>query len=148
MAKKEEEEIVGLKLSPNQHSPAMLPPRSRRASGHAQVEVGLQREGQKVPNLMHPDVPIGGEDNAKIVRMVGSTPAWRRTPCSLLGLWGAWGGGGRGMGASGGGGGCLGWGVGVRGAGRRAKGGAASRRRPQVGEPRAFRVFKVQCFRV
>jgi len=35
------------------------------------VESSLQIEGQRLPNLTHPDVPIGGEDNAAVMRTVG-----------------------------------------------------------------------------
>jgi hypothetical protein len=38
---------------------------------HLQVEAALQVEGQRIPNLTHPDVPLGGEENAAIIRMVG-----------------------------------------------------------------------------
>ncbi len=38
---------------------------------HAQVEVSLQREGQRLPNLTHPAVPIGGEEHAAVLREVG-----------------------------------------------------------------------------
>lgn len=30
----------------------------------------LQKEGQKVPNLTHPDVPIGGEEVATLRKLV------------------------------------------------------------------------------
>ncbi|KAI8471369.1 MAG: hypothetical protein J3K34DRAFT_417403, partial [Monoraphidium minutum] len=36
------------------------------------LENALQVEGQRLPNLTHPDVPIGGEDNAAALRTVGS----------------------------------------------------------------------------
>ncbi|KAI4337669.1 hypothetical protein L6164_016054 [Bauhinia variegata] len=32
----------------------------------------LQREAQRIPNMTHPDVPIGGEDSSTIRKMVGS----------------------------------------------------------------------------
>ncbi|KAK3274108.1 hypothetical protein CYMTET_17694 [Cymbomonas tetramitiformis] len=35
------------------------------------VETDMQREGQKIPNASHPDVPIGGEENATLRKMVG-----------------------------------------------------------------------------
>ncbi|GFR49458.1 hypothetical protein Agub_g11518 [Astrephomene gubernaculifera] len=38
----------------------------------AGVESSLQREGQRLPNLTHPDVPLGGEGEAVVVREVGS----------------------------------------------------------------------------
>lgn len=36
-----------------------------------QVEEALQREGQRVPNLTHPDAPIGDEENATVLALVG-----------------------------------------------------------------------------
>jgi len=36
-----------------------------------QTELSLQREGQRVPNLTHPAVPIGGEDLATVLSLVG-----------------------------------------------------------------------------
>ncbi|EIE20022.1 putative seryl-tRNA synthetase [Coccomyxa subellipsoidea C-169] len=36
------------------------------------VEDALQREGQKLPNISHPDVPVGGEEAARVIKMVGS----------------------------------------------------------------------------
>ncbi|XP_061353390.1 serine--tRNA ligase, chloroplastic/mitochondrial isoform X2 [Gastrolobium bilobum] len=36
----------------------------------------LQHEAQCVPNMTHPDVPIGGEDCSTIRRMVGSSPTF------------------------------------------------------------------------
>lgn len=39
--------------------------------GLAKAEIALQREGQKIPNLTHPDVPIGEEELATIVKLVG-----------------------------------------------------------------------------
>lgn len=35
-----------------------------------EVENRLQTEGQKIPNLTHPDSPLGGEENAVIVKQV------------------------------------------------------------------------------
>ncbi|XP_020247108.1 serine--tRNA ligase, chloroplastic/mitochondrial isoform X2 [Asparagus officinalis] len=32
----------------------------------------LQLEGQSIPNITHPDVPVGGEDNSALRKMVGS----------------------------------------------------------------------------
>lgn len=37
-----------------------------------QVEDALQREGQRIPNLTHPEVPIGGEEDAAVIRTVGA----------------------------------------------------------------------------
>lgn len=34
------------------------------------AENDLQREGQRLPNLTHPDAPIGGEENATVLKMV------------------------------------------------------------------------------
>lgn len=39
--------------------------------GHAQVETQMQLEGQRVPNLTHPAAPVGGEENATVLTMVG-----------------------------------------------------------------------------
>lgn len=36
------------------------------------AEIALQREGQRIPNLTHPSVPIGGEDLATVLNVVGS----------------------------------------------------------------------------
>jgi len=36
-----------------------------------EVEVDLQREGQKIPNMTHPDVPIGGEECSNTLETVG-----------------------------------------------------------------------------
>jgi hypothetical protein len=35
-----------------------------------QVENALQVEGQRIPNLTHPDVPAGGEENATVMSLV------------------------------------------------------------------------------
>lgn len=37
----------------------------------ADLEMALQREGQKLPNMTHPDVPVGGEDVATVLSEVG-----------------------------------------------------------------------------
>ncbi|KAG1676949.1 hypothetical protein FOA52_014825 [Chlamydomonas sp. UWO 241] len=42
----------------------------------AAVELSLQREGQRVPNLSHPDVPVGGEELATLMAEVGSQRAF------------------------------------------------------------------------
>lgn len=36
------------------------------------AEEELQREGQRLPNLTHPDAPIGGEENAAVLKLVGA----------------------------------------------------------------------------
>lgn len=36
------------------------------------LEAELQREGQRIPNLTHPDVPIGGEEVATCISEIGS----------------------------------------------------------------------------
>ncbi|WIA23340.1 hypothetical protein OEZ85_000104 [Tetradesmus obliquus] len=41
-----------------------------------QVENALQVEGQRIPNLTHPDVPIGEEDNAAVLSLVGEQRAF------------------------------------------------------------------------
>lgn len=40
----------------------------------AELEDALQREGQRLPNLTHPDVPVGGEEVATLLREVGAQP--------------------------------------------------------------------------
>ena len=37
-----------------------------------QAENRLQVEAQKLPNLTHPDSPIGGEDEAAELQVIGS----------------------------------------------------------------------------
>jgi hypothetical protein len=54
-----------------------------------QVENALQVEGQRIPNLTHPDVPIGEEDNATVLALVSAAAAGRcsaadAVTCSLL----------------------------------------------------------------
>ncbi|KAL4430935.1 hypothetical protein ABPG75_006191 [Micractinium tetrahymenae] len=36
-----------------------------------QLEEELQREGQRLPNMTHPDVPVGGEDQSAVLQLVG-----------------------------------------------------------------------------
>ncbi|GAX73126.1 hypothetical protein CEUSTIGMA_g579.t1 [Chlamydomonas eustigma] len=38
----------------------------------ATAEMLLQREGQRIPNMTHPEVPLGGEDVATVLNNVGS----------------------------------------------------------------------------
>ena len=40
------------------------------------VEARLQIEGKKLPNLTHPDVPVGSEEEATLIREVGSKAAF------------------------------------------------------------------------
>lgn len=40
----------------------------------AVADNALQREGQKIPNLTHPDVPVGGEEVAVLLEEVGAQP--------------------------------------------------------------------------
>lgn len=44
------------------------------------VEEELQREGQRLPNLSHPDAPVGGEDAAAVLRTVGAPRAFDFAP--------------------------------------------------------------------
>ncbi|GIL53114.1 hypothetical protein Vafri_8798 [Volvox africanus] len=44
------------------------------------AEATLQREGQRVPNLTHPDVPLGGEEAAAVLREVGAQRQFSFTP--------------------------------------------------------------------
>ena len=39
-----------------------------------EVQMELQREGQKIPNMTHPDVPVGGEECSTLLETVGSRP--------------------------------------------------------------------------
>lgn len=36
-----------------------------------EIELKLMNEALRIPNLTHPDVPVGSEDKAKIVKVVG-----------------------------------------------------------------------------
>ncbi len=36
------------------------------------LEADLQREGQRLPNLTHPAAPVGGEENAVVLKWVGA----------------------------------------------------------------------------
>jgi seryl-tRNA synthetase len=40
------------------------------------LQTQLLEEGLKVPNLYHPDIPIGGEDAAKVIKTFGTKPAF------------------------------------------------------------------------
>jgi hypothetical protein len=44
------------------------------------VEASLQAEGQRLPNLTHPDVPLGGEEHAAVLRTVGAPRDFGFTP--------------------------------------------------------------------
>lgn len=53
----------------------------------SELEEAMYQEGQRVPNLTHPDVPSGGEENATLRAMVHTlggpsrrVPALRATP--------------------------------------------------------------------
>ena len=37
-----------------------------------EIEIELQREGQKIPNMTHPEVPVGGEECSTTLETVGS----------------------------------------------------------------------------
>ena len=52
------------------------------------AETALQREGQRIPNLTHPLVPIGGEDLAKVINVVGQQRRFEgfEVSCSSLQL--------------------------------------------------------------
>ena len=39
------------------------------------LENALQVEAQKMPNLTHPDVAVGGEEDARVLREVGAAPS-------------------------------------------------------------------------
>jgi seryl-tRNA synthetase len=43
-----------------------------------QLELAMQAEGQRIPNMTHPDVPRGGEENAAVLRLVGA-----KHPCGV-----------------------------------------------------------------
>lgn len=49
-----------------------LSPCSHRPPGRPIPPLPQQAEGQRLPNLTHPDVPLGGEDNAATLRTVGA----------------------------------------------------------------------------
>ena len=36
-----------------------------------EIELKLMNEALRIPNLTHPDVPVGSEDKAKIIKLVG-----------------------------------------------------------------------------
>ena len=42
----------------------------------AAADDALQLEAQRLPNLAHPDAPVGGEENAVVVRTVGAVPSF------------------------------------------------------------------------
>lgn len=51
-----------------------------------EVENALQFEAQRLPNVTHPEVPAGGEENATVLREVGTAPVFdfqvrAPTPC-------------------------------------------------------------------
>jgi seryl-tRNA synthetase len=37
----------------------------------AEIELKLMNEALRIPNITHPDVPVGSEEKAKVVKMVG-----------------------------------------------------------------------------
>ena len=45
----------------------------------------LQLEAQKLPNLTHPDVPVGREEAARELKVVGSPRCSLAAPCRLAG---------------------------------------------------------------
>ena len=42
----------------------------------ADAEIELDREVRNIPNMTHPDVPVGGEEDAKVLETVGEPPAF------------------------------------------------------------------------
>jgi seryl-tRNA synthetase len=52
----------------------------------AGVEAALQREGQRLPNMTHPDVPHGGEEAAVLLREVGAPRDFGFAPRDHLSL--------------------------------------------------------------
>lgn len=44
------------------------------------IESALQVEGKKLPNLTHPDVPVGAEEHATVLKNVGEKRAFTFTP--------------------------------------------------------------------
>lgn len=42
-----------------------------------QVEDEMQVEGQKLPNLTHPDVAVGGEEAAMVLKVIGQQRCFR-----------------------------------------------------------------------
>ena len=53
---------------------------------HAQVQDALQLEGQKLPNLTHPQSPVGCEDQAIELERIGRPPAFSFQPRDHLQL--------------------------------------------------------------
>lgn len=37
----------------------------------AEIELKLMNEALRIPNITHPDVPVGSEENAKLLKLVG-----------------------------------------------------------------------------
>lgn len=50
------------------------------------LETDLQREGQRIPNLTHPEVPKGGEENAALLSEVRPAAPARSSPQRRRGL--------------------------------------------------------------
>ena len=36
-----------------------------------EIELKLMNEALRIPNITHPDVPVGSEDKARLVKLVG-----------------------------------------------------------------------------
>ncbi|CAK0784047.1 hypothetical protein CVIRNUC_007250 [Coccomyxa viridis] len=51
-----------------------------------EAEAELQQEAQKLPNLTHPQAPVGDEDQAVLLRSVGDRPAFSFAPKDHLAL--------------------------------------------------------------
>ena len=45
-----------------------------------QIQADLDREVRNIPNMTHPDVPVGGEDDAREIESVGTPPAFDFEP--------------------------------------------------------------------
>ena len=52
----------------------------------AAAEDALQVEAHKLPNLAHPDAPVGGEEDAVVVRTVGEAPQFAFQPADHVAL--------------------------------------------------------------
>lgn len=72
--------------SPNPLHPVLHnPPHPPLTHSHTQVENRLQLEGQRIPNLTHPEVPISNDEDAatvlSMVRDVGACEGCRKWVC-------------------------------------------------------------------
>ena len=64
----------------------MWTPEGQRAPCDLQVQDLLQLEGQKLPNLTHPESPVGSEEAAVELQRIGQQPALSFQPRDHLQL--------------------------------------------------------------